>query len=160
VVKKRRKIENAEVVKGEGHVAPGQLLTHYAPDGMDCFLVRPNKLKTNNELDRLKHKVQELGVEGATGGACVVIDFNGALAGCGLGEGCRGVVGYKDLSKKGIVKEAAKNLFAFLRWSEELRGEAGRVLIADIAVVKDSDEVAGVSDRCFRSASGKVIELK
>ncbi|GMI42622.1 hypothetical protein TrCOL_g4588 [Triparma columacea] len=159
VIKKRRKIENTEVVNGEGHIAPGQLLTHYAPDGMDCFLVRPNKLKTNNELDRLKHKVQELDVEGATGGACVVIDFNGALARCGLGEGSQGVVGYKDLSKKGIVKEAAKNLFAFLRWSEELRGVAGRVLIADLAVVKDSDEVAGISDRCFRSASGKVIEL-
>ena len=162
VAKKRRKIHSKEGVDGKGHVAPGQLLTHYAPDGMECFLVRPNKMKTNNPLDRLKHKVQNLDINAATGGACVVIDFNGALAKCGLGEGRGGVVAYKDLSKKGVVKEAAKNLFAFLRWSEELKNEASRLLVADIAVVKEGDEgsVAGISDRCFRSASGKVIELK
>ncbi|GMH71497.1 hypothetical protein TL16_g05665 [Triparma laevis f. inornata] len=168
--RKRRKFEPRPAhdppstsANGAGHVAPGQLLTHYAPDGMECYLVRPSNLASDS-LDSVNSN-QRLDTIGALQTGAVVIDFAGELAKRGLDEDHPSglVLDYKDLSPRGDPKEAAKNLFAYLRWSEEYQGRVGRVLLADIATIcptTESDFVAGVADRMFRSASGKVIILE
>mmetsp|Transcript_10424 Transcript_10424/g.18874 ORF Transcript_10424/g.18874 Transcript_10424/m.18874 type:complete len:529 (-) Transcript_10424:83-1669(-) len=165
--RKRRKVDPAAAQDppastAAGHVAPGQLLTHYAPDGMECYLVRPSGLNLDaDSLDDVNTNQRLDSVTALQTGA-VVIDFAGELAKKGLDEDHPSglVLDYKDLSPRGDPKEAAKNLFAYLRWSEQYQGRVGRVLLADIATIcRTNDFVGGVADRMFRSASGKVILL-
>ena len=131
-------------VDGQGHVAPGQELTHYAPDGLECYLVRPKNLiqgvvlddvdralvltreqaLTPNLLslpDELQPPARPAGTKGSDG-QVVVVDFNSTLKTLGLGPNTPGVVAYRDLSVKGSVREATSNLFATLRWAESLAG--------------------------------------
>ena len=130
-----------------GHVAPGQGVTHYAPDGLVCFVAgeRGDKMTLSKKT--------------------VVIDFNGSLAKRGFDTNSNPlVVGYKDLSAKGDVKEAAKNLFAYLRWCETVGQGAEVGIVADVGVVaddKDDDagDAGGVMDRIFRACSGKRVVL-
>jgi len=157
---KRRKVEPSSngVGEGAGHIAPGQLLTHYAPDGMECYLVRPSSLVS--PLLSSVNSSQTLTADGATAGGAVVIDYKGTLAGLGLGSSSPGVIQYRDLSPTGSPAEAASNLFAYLRWCEAFVGDVSKVLLCDVAAVgKGADEVQGVGDRMFRSASGKVMVL-
>ena len=160
-------------ISGLGHVAPGQELTHYAPDGLQCFLVRAQQAKRGGggrddassshheaELDDVDLTFRCAAEDACGAGGAVVVDFNGQLAKRKLGLGGVNVVAYKDLSAKGDVREATKNLFATLRWSENFAKNAERVLIADIAAFAPNDEfTGGIADRMFRSASGKVILL-
>ena len=93
----------------------------------------------------------------------MVIDFGGHLASRGLGEDNPMVRGYKDLSAKGDIAEASRNLFAYLRWSEVYGGEGGgadQLWVADVGRIKEGSEgVGGIEDRVFRAASGKRKEL-
>jgi len=136
-----------KVVCGVGHVAPGQLITHYAPDGLVCCIVSCEKSG-------------EAGKEGLLEKKTVVLDFNGHLAQRGLTIDNENVVAYKDLSVKGSVAEASKNLFAYLRWSETFNESAERLFLADVGVLMaQDDDVGGIEDRMFRAASGKRVQL-
>ena len=127
-----------------GEEAPGQHLTHYAPD-VPATLVRVVDKKGSNTST-----LESLNI--ATG---VIIDFNGSLL--WLKDSC---LQYRDLSVKGDMAEAASNLFAFLRWSETVEG-ATNVYMIDIN--EDFNAHAhrdAVKDRLFRAASGRIVFIE
>lgn len=148
VVKKHRPMEDAPGTMEDsddqpavGEEAPGQLITHYAPD-VPTFILRrglPSPGSANNVDLRSVAK-------------SVVIDFFGSLA--DLEVSC---LAYRDLSREGDSGAAARSLFESLRWAEEVKG-AETVFIADIeGVAKADDERASsLADRSFRAASGQV----
>ena len=152
--KKRRQEKAAP--SPQQHVAPGQLLTHYAPAGMKCYLVRaPSHVRKNSDL--LNHAMQIQSLDECLSEPCVVIDYTGTLAERGFNETHPHVAGYKDLG--GSLQQAARNLFETLRWAESVTG-ATKVLICDIATVDDSEDGGGVCDRIYRAASGKVVQIE
>jgi L-threonylcarbamoyladenylate synthase len=125
----------------EGQEAPGQMLTHYAPD-IDSYLVSwdpssPGSVDASCGLDLSE---------------AVVIDFHASLA--HLQESAKG---YKDLSPSGSIPEAAANLFSTLRWSEEVLG-ARYVLLPNVEKVEHELTLA-VFDRLFRAASGREVNV-
>jgi L-threonylcarbamoyladenylate synthase len=159
-----------------GQQAPGQAITHYAPD-VPCVIVRSFR---TGPMIRSAAGVSELVAADAAGpGAtrsrldvsteecrsqCVVVDFGGKLA--ALREGA---LAYRDLSAAGSASEAARQLFDALRWAESISG-ARRVLLAAIPLNTQSgdrstlselgaDMTPGLADRVFRAASGEVVDL-
>jgi tRNA threonylcarbamoyl adenosine modification protein (Sua5/YciO/YrdC/YwlC family) len=145
-----------------GQEAPGQAVTHYAPD-VPCFIVQA--LGGEGEGDAAdKGGVARLTVARAELlSECVIIDYNGAL------QSLSGsALAYRDLSAAGRAAEAAHQLFDTLRWAEMVSG-AKKVLIASIlsnsvgsGSVASSDECdlsLGVADRVFRAASGQFVTL-
>jgi L-threonylcarbamoyladenylate synthase len=125
---------------GVAETAPGQLITHYAPD-VESFVLVP-------------------GCSGSGGGgggeiipevqlaSCVIVDFGGAQAALRSRAAA-----YEDISARGDPVEAAANLFAALRRAEIVEG-ARAVLLPDL---RDDDRgsEAAVFDRIYRAASGK-----
>ncbi|KAJ8608909.1 hypothetical protein CTAYLR_005265 [Chrysophaeum taylorii] len=125
-----------------GEVAPGQLLTHYAPR-LPAFLttLSGDPPQDDDDDDDLA--------------ATVVIDFGRRLAPLE-----RRALAYRDLSEDADAKVAANTLFDALRWAEAVP-DAARVLIADLSEDRaDAGLVAGVADRVYRAASGKKLVLK
>lgn len=173
-------IETAEVQSEEekeqevaaGQQAPGQAITHYAPD-VPCFIVnslcmhlqesREADLSDANVTNSLRLSQSEL----STGS--VIIDFHGRLSALQSHA-----LAYRDLSSRGSSAEAARALFDTLRWSEGVRG-ATRVFIAAIPPTSSSngasitteaekgvtvmDMTLGLVDRIFRAASGVSVDL-
>ena len=137
-------------------VAPGQLLTHYAPD-IPAFLVAP---AAGGAAD----------AGGAAAGAAaaaaaaapgarpphptraVILDFGGQLL------HARGsAVAYRELvGEGGGAASAARGVFEALRWAEAVPGATG-VLLADPRAVDASEGAEAVRDRLFRAASGRVV---
>ncbi|KAF0697649.1 Aste57867_11669 [Aphanomyces stellatus] len=134
-------------------VAPGQLLTHYAPD-VDTYMV---------ELDGLEAAISPR----PEMKQWVILDFHERLA--ALQDA---VAAYKDLSptyddtttnkrtndrpderNRGDVAAAATTVFDALRWAELVPG-ATRILIPDVSDVPQ-EHAAALHDRLFRAASGK-----
>ena len=128
-----------------GQEAPGQLITHYAPD-VPAFVVR------RGEHGQAPSPELVASVRGS-----IVLDFGGYLRELADVDGGQ-CVAYRDLSPSGDTQEAARNLFAALRWTETVEG-AERVLMADlVAAAPETDEhAASVADRVFRAASGRVV---
>ena len=131
-----------------GQQAPGQCLTHYAPD-VSTSLVH----NTDTTVE----------VCPAPLSSCVVIDFGGHLAHLETQ-----VLGYRDLSKNGDVSEAAHQLFDTLRWTEGVEG-AVHVLLTDVRIVEaerapnkllNYEHLEAVADRMFRAASGRCVKLE
>jgi len=121
-----------------GQEAPGQLITHYAPE-VPTFMC---KLE-----DWTQERVKSIDLS-----KVVVLDFGTQL--CWLeGE----VLAYSNLSTSSSVREAAQRLFSSLRWAEAVPG-AKIILLPDISSEND-EYAAGVADRIFRSASGKYFSL-
>jgi L-threonylcarbamoyladenylate synthase len=126
-------------------VAPGQLLTHYAPD-IPAFLVGA---------------AASGGGGGGSGGArpphpaqAVVLDYGGQLRAAGAE---RAAVAYRELvSEGGGAASAARGVFEALRWAEGVAGARG-VLLADPRGVDASEGAEAVRDRLFRAASGRVV---
>jgi tRNA threonylcarbamoyl adenosine modification protein (Sua5/YciO/YrdC/YwlC family) len=152
---------DAEDGESSGQVAPGQAVTHYAPD-IPCFILRGIQLDVSNDttdvpqagsaqeqriFDLSRQEMQE---------KVVLIDFGGQYQ-----DWKSKVHAYRDLSASGDAGEAAKGLFDILRWSEQVEG-AQYVLISPILHTDDvleaartiSDISLGVADRVFRAASG------
>lgn len=127
-----------EAEDGVAQQAPGQLLTHYAPD-VDTYLIQSDA-------------TEEMELADATD-KWVVIDFGGKLA--ALQER---VLAYQDLSAAGDVAEASQHIFDALRWAEAVPGVA-RVLVADVKRI-DHEHAAALHDRMFRAASGKCRALR
>lgn len=148
--------EEEECSNVPGQVAPGQAVTHYAPD-VPCYIVETcveASTATTDELLGEDHIALSLSVSQLQVGT-VVIDYGGQLQ-----KLQSQVLAYRDLSSSGNSAEAARNLFDALRWSEGIEG-AERVLVAKIAPVltnivlpEASDMTLGVADRVFRAASG------
>lgn len=156
-----------------GQVAPGQAVTHYAPD-LPCYML--SKLSQNSEviyssennemvLANSDMKKFHLSVEQLKSGV-ILIDFHQQLA--YLKDF---VHAYYDLSTNGSTSEAAYQLFHVLRWTEQFK-EASLVLIATITktsqlIEREIDEptdhkpdiTLGVVDRIFRATSGIYAEV-
>ena len=141
----------AAVVTGQGEQAPGQCVTHYAPDVSTCMVHG----FTDDGDANIEIFSQPLS-------SCVVVDFAGHLA---MLESQ--VLNYRDLSKDGDVSEAAHNLFDTLRWTEGVEG-AKHVLLVDVRQVDESsggttetlqnhEHLPAVADRMFRAASGRCV---
>lgn len=136
----------------QGLEAPGQLLTHYAPDVPAYMLPRlgAGEAVPADVLRAAEH--------------AAVLDFGGAYA------GLRSIApAYNDLSSSGNVEEARAGVFAALRWTEEVAAAAapGTIQLSMVpvhALDDDSEHVhagaehaAALRDRLFRSASGRPL---
>lgn len=152
-----------------GQIAPGQAVTHYAPD-IPCYMLKSLTItssslnpiiysnqnhvlvETNSEKKQLSINLSELKE------SVIIIDFNKQL------EGLKDYSsGYYDLSPSGSASEAAYQLFHVLRWTEEFN-QAKMVFIATIPKVenaKDSviDITLGLVDRIFRATSGVYADI-
>ncbi|KAJ1623118.1 DHBP synthase RibB-like alpha/beta domain-containing protein [Pavlovales sp. CCMP2436] len=150
-VRAKSREEPAVVADGVAAVAPGQLLTHYAPDKPTFLAVVPpaGTPPTASESAATAAPVDS----GELASSCVV-DFGGRLA--HLAGDC---AAYRDLSPAGSVSEAARVLFDTLRWTESVEA-AQRVLLVDLMALRVSDEhVGALYDRMFRAASGRRVPM-
>mmetsp|Transcript_21794 Transcript_21794/g.29629 ORF Transcript_21794/g.29629 Transcript_21794/m.29629 type:complete len:246 (+) Transcript_21794:875-1612(+) len=132
-----------------GEVAPGQLLTHYAPDVPAVLL---SAARHTEDLALL----QALPAEWAQAlSRCVVIDFGKTHA-----DWSGRALAYQDLSAMGDTRQAQRTLFAVLRWAEAVPN-ADQVLLPDIAahVSEDDEHLAALTDRLFRACSGRTASL-
>jgi hypothetical protein len=204
----------------QGQEAPGQAVTHYAPD-VPCFTVaairfgcgsgdaasaltnptstdsttvsQPQAERTQEHAAVLKDT--ELNLSALDLASTVVLDFNSQLAellqprassASGsqtqnseqererernryLAGGNGGVLlGYRDLSRFGHARQAARNLFDYLRWAESVPGVRfvllakvdtdavdGRSQSSDIQSQQPLGLGLGLADRMFRACSGQ-----
>lgn len=169
-----------------GEVAPGQLLTHYAPyvpctviNSLEVLSPAINPSRSSTPAPILsrytKESVRMTSQQFLS--QTVLIDFNGQFS--FLTKYC---LAYRDLSPTGDTIEAAKDLFNSLRWAEK-QTNATRVLLAPICPVNQLspdrtgtttpfnevselmsknqkyDPSLGLADRIFRAASGVAIDL-
>lgn len=150
-----------------GQQAPGQAITHYAPD-VPCMIVMSVNIDGKKETE----EVEDIALSRDTmKEGSVIIDFSGSLASLEPLS-----LAYRDLSPSSSIAEAARMLFDTLRWAETVPG-CQRVLIASIpppssSVVSSKDEdllpasllhlndlSLGLADRIHRAASGREITL-
>ena len=83
----------------KAEIAPGQLLTHYAPD-VPAFMVHSVQESPQDVSSLLDHVLCGIG-------DCVVLDVGGRLA--SVREVC---LSYKDLSPQNVPSQSAEGLFA------------------------------------------------
>jgi len=119
------------VAEGEQAEGPGQLLKHYSP-AVDAYIAVTNKLQ-NTPICHLSHSV--------------ILDFHSLMA--SLDSPNR-----RNLSESGDIAEAINNLYAALRWTEELSGVLC-VLLPDLRTVPQTEFVASLWDRIYRAAAGR-----
>ena len=126
-----------------GEQAPGQAITHYAPD-VPCFLhtsIAPGvETRVMIPEDAMK--------------SLVVIDFGGQLV--HIKDACRS---YTDLAPTGVAEEGARNLFSALRKAENVSG-ADMVLVASVSVAAEQPLGLGLADRIMRATSGRSLHLR
>ncbi|OWZ15995.1 Sua5/YciO/YrdC/YwlC family protein [Phytophthora megakarya] len=132
--------KEAKMQTKEAQQAPGQMITHYAPD-VDTYLYQ------TDATEKMDASINEDVSRWA------VIDFHGKLV--TLKDRVRG---YLDLSPTGDVAEASKRIFDSLRWSESVQG-VERVIITSV-VSEPHEQAAALHDRMYRAASGKQRELQ
>ncbi|KAN0031794.1 hypothetical protein ACTFIV_005661 [Dictyostelium citrinum] len=150
--------KTVENTTSQGQEAPGQLLTHYAPD-IQTFILDNilnnesdnNNINNINDNNNINSNNNSLNLN-----ECVYIDFGSQLPN-ELKSQC---LAYKDLSENKNILEAANQLFAVLRWSENQEG-AKIILLPDLRKepFKSLDNSDAVFDRIFRAASGKQANL-
>ena len=147
-----------EEEEDRGQEAPGQAITHYAPD-VSCYLLRSLEYKGGVSSCRkeatINRNLLEISVSELKN-SCVLIDFGKRMSRL---EGK--TLAYRDLSVDKNISNAARNLFACLRWAEEVEG-AKRIFIPMMQLERtqrtdDIDET--VADRLYRAASGVKIDL-
>ncbi|CAI5731744.1 unnamed protein product [Hyaloperonospora brassicae] len=132
--------QEAAMATKEAQQAPGQMITHYAPD-VDTYLYQADAAET-------------MDASSAQDVSCwVVVDFHGKLV--SLRERVRA---YLDLSPAGDVTEASQRIFDSLRWSENVDG-VERVVITGVAS-ESHQQAAALHDRMYRAASGKQRALQ
>lgn len=173
--------EQQEILAGQQ--APGQAITHYAPD-VPCYIVQKVTTVAVASGASIHEGVLPLPLKQLSSSelksCAVLVDFHGAF-----GELRESSLAYRDLSVVGSSSEAARSLFDTLRWSEGVPG-AKYVFIAAIPeIVSESascayrlredggdvrtdtsagdagaaDMTLGLVDRIFRAASGVAVEL-
>ena len=134
-------------------IAPGMLLTHYAPD-LPSFLLRlPPARPASPTSERSSVAAAAPSLADA-----VLIDF-GARA-YSLASTARA---YRDLSPCGDASAAAAALFEALRWAETAHEGAQCVLLPDVAApdgaVANRDCLPALADRLLRAASGRSLVM-
>ena len=187
--KKKKQEEKQAEEEGEGQEAPGQAVTHYAPD-VPCALVNsttrgaskaaPDKdcSSSSSGIDDTGKSVLALSVS-AFRDSAVVLDFQGTLmraVSALRGDDAAPFLAYWDLAPSGDYAEAARSLFAALRWAEIQPGAQHILIAATTAATPnlshqdkngcigkaagDGDALkAGFEDRVFRATSGNNVEL-
>jgi hypothetical protein len=160
---------------GSGQEAPGQAVTHYAPD-IPCFIVQSILMVRCTVIGPSADARTMLLSRAQLREEVVVIDYGNALSAL---DGM--TLAYRDLSVQKNAQEAARRLFDTLRWSEGVLG-AGMVLLASVLTSRADDTVThcqpsvlhsgdrdydgkydltlGLMDRIFRAASGTSIHLE
>ncbi|EAL68079.1 hypothetical protein DDB_G0278955 [Dictyostelium discoideum AX4] len=143
--------KTVENTTSQGQEAPGQLLTHYAPDIQTFILDNILNSENDNNNNNNKNNDNSLDLK-----ECVYIDFGNQLP----NEFKNQCLAYRDLSENKNILEAANQLFAVLRWSENQEG-AKIILLPDLRKepFKSLDNSEAVFDRIFRAASGKQANL-
>jgi len=141
-------------------MAPGTLLTHYAPDVPSYLLVPPEADIMSAVADGAEWEESGGASEGPDAmshlSRSVVLDFGSRLA--VLKDGA---FAYRDLSPTADASQAASLLFEALRWAEA-RGKAGGecVLLPDVMASSDpAEDLPALADRLFRAASGQRARL-
>ncbi|CAK4627432.1 hypothetical protein LEN26_011523 [Aphanomyces euteiches] len=137
IVYAQKVVKESDEAAAVGQVAPGQLLTHYAPD-VETFMLQGAVGRNVAPTDDMK--------------SWVIVDFHGRVS--ALKDS---VAGYLDLSPTGDIPAAAHNVFDALRWAE-LVPNAKRILIPDVSDVAH-EHAAALHDRLYRAASGKRASL-
>ncbi|KAF1774990.1 DHBP synthase RibB-like alpha/beta domain [Phytophthora cactorum] len=132
--------KEAKMQTKEAQQAPGQMITHYAPD-VDTYLYQADAVAAMDASP--KEDVSRW----------VVIDFHGKLS--SLKDRVRA---YLDLSPSGDVAEASQRIFDSLRWSENVQG-VERVIITSV-LSESHEQAAALHDRMYRAASGKQRALQ
>jgi len=160
---------------GSGQEAPGQAVTHYAPD-IPCFIVQSILMVRCTVIGPSADARTVLLSRAQLREEVVVIDYGNALSAL---DGM--TLAYRDLSVQKNAQEAARRLFDTLRWSEGVPG-ARMVLLASVRTSRADDTVThcqpsvlhsedrdydgkydltlGLIDRIFRTASGTSIHLE
>ena len=160
---------------GSGQEAPGQAVTHYAPD-IPCFIVQSILMVRCTVIGPSADARTVLLSRAQLREEVVVIDYGNALSAL---DGM--TLAYRDLSVQKNAQEAARRLFDTLRWSEGVPG-ARMVLLASVLTSRADDTVThcqpsvlhsedrdydgkydltlGLMDRIFRAASGTSIHLE
>lgn len=146
-MEKQNEDEDKEEAVLVGQEAPGQAITHYAPN-ISCMIVRNvvnNNVFSCDSICLTKDQLSNT----------IVIDFGGQNT--HLREGC---LAYRDLSEQGNSKEAAFHLFDYLRWSESFT-TAQLVLLPYVHQAESEEQsiLLGLADRLFRAASGKIVNV-
>jgi L-threonylcarbamoyladenylate synthase len=173
-----------ETPREGGALAPGQLLTHYAPD-LRCFLLTSPPALLGSEC--LSHP-ESLGVRPETAvliqtafassaapeavvesTSCspfprICFPFSGLVI-LDCGGTCVDLQGrvlaYHELAPGGDFAKARAAIFARLRWAESVPG-AQAVLLSDPFLVPGSerDDAEALRDRLFRASSGTTVSLQ
>jgi len=176
--KENNNVDTREV----GQEAPGQAITHYAPD-VPCSIVAVLSTKEGSTLTNPSSPSvlpTTLFLTKDELRSVVIIDFAGQMS--QISTFC---LAYRDLSSSGCSAEGARNLFEALRWAELISG-ATKIFLprlfsapyADESVVdsvpaamsavlsssltpnsETGDMILGLADRIFRAASGVIIHL-
>ena len=149
-----------------GEVAPGQLVTHYAPY-IPCYVLASAtssetgsisdvcvypasmQLPGGGGMERYTRKSMAISRRDLLSGA-VVIDFGGQLS--WLADKC---LAYRDMSASGSTVGAAKVIFSVLRWAEIQQG-ASIVLIAPVIATSSAPD----EDRCRDNMSDMNVESR
>lgn len=180
-------------VATKGEQAPGQAITHYAPDNAVCIIPEVvdvsrlslevdtcTPISADMRSDLLSWEMSTSDLKSA-----VVLDFGGQWRNllekcfrCNVDSSNTSILAYRDFSRSGSCKEAARSLFDVLRWAESVPGVKYVILApilkhlriqlnsttscgVDGTMAADVDGIReGVQDRLFRSASGRVVSLK
>lgn len=182
--------EAAEAGAGAGLEAPGQLLTHYAPDVPASLVawVRP-ATAAGGAGDWRVRPLTGARVSAVPLVECVVLDIAGELSASGLGPETAGAGGaplaYRCLDDvaadwsvgsagsgpktsaggsaagAGAVGDCQRNVFAALRWAEAVPG-ARAVLLCDPLRAGGAGAEGGdaLRDRLFRAASGGFVGVE
>jgi L-threonylcarbamoyladenylate synthase len=168
-----------------GQEAPGQAVTHYAPDNAVCLMSNIVDFSDKTSVDTGGELVDWImSLEDLT--STVVIDFGGQWQRLLERKPAIKLLALRDLSSSGSYAEAARNLFDTLRWAEmvpdvktimmapvlhamEILGHSDTVaegaaaqtlrVIQEGASTSDADIKFGLYDRQFRATSGKLVRL-
>eukprot|EP01040_Poterioochromonas_malhamensis_P013089 gene13089-14358_t len=171
----------AQNEENQGEVAPGQAVTHYAPD-VPCFIVKSfteessSSSSSSRQGDAIDERDITLSSEELLS-SVILIDYGRKFESL-----APKVLAYRDLSPAKDSIEAARSLFDTLRWSEAIAGakyvfvtpvekksdetgkeeiiEEQRLLLSSALSNGVDDMSLGVADRIFRAASGMYAHVK
>ena len=165
-IQKHVKMEGSDKPKNQsvsetvgGQEAPGQAITHYAPD-VPCYLMemvlKAGEARGQDCTPILEFTQTQLKNEVA------VLDF-GQWANKRIGA--NKFLAYRDMSERGSTKEAAALVFDCLRWAETLSLKGAKfVLLAPVENSVSSEDgfdlTLGLVDRMNRATSGRKIRLR
>lgn len=155
--------ENKTTEVTQTQEAPGQLVTHYAPN-IETFMLRYNGNESHGNEKAIEMVADAVsGISIAPLKQSVLIDLGGDYKALQSK-----VLAYRDLSEGDNPKAAAELLFATLRWAECIP-QAQVILLPDVKVKilaannkltdqenKQKEEVRlAIFDRIFRASSGR-----